>query len=246
MSDSPKPLAGLISVDPSNADALSDRFIIGRTEVGPVHHPGFTATRAAMAAMHATAAQLADAEQTIKQAGLNDAQTVDRLRRAASAKMGAARKAAADGLSALQAHVDAVNSGIDERLGLPTARLDVNENARSGEVRAYLRSLPVGERTSAIRRALSVEGDAAVAAAVLSASPMASGLTAKEVGFVRADAERTFTPDAVQLRSGLHQLAGLLTAASAAMDKRFGPMTGTGNSATAKAAAALAGLEGAA
>lgn len=233
-----------ISVSPDMADAIADQFTLSTDATGqPVRHAAFTSGRGVLAALYETSNGLAEAEVNIKRAGLTDPATTDRLRRAATAKMNAARKSASDGLAALQAHVDQINAGIDTDLGIPTARTDVNENARAGEIRAYLRSLGANDRAEAIRKAIS-EGDTAVAAAVLSASPFASGISRKEQQFARADAEERFCKPAVQLRDSIGKMVGLVETAMNATEKRFGPLCGVGDSPAAKAARSLAALEG--
>lgn len=233
-----------ISVDPGMADAIADQFTLSHDASGqPVRHGAYTSGRGVLAALYETSNALARAEQDIKAAGLNDPVTRDRLQRSATTKMNAARKAASDGLAALQAHVDQINAGIDTDLGIPTARTDVNENARAGEIRAYIRSLPARERPEAIRKAIG-EGDTAVAAAVLSASPFASGISAKEQQFARVDAEEKFSKPAVQLRESIGKMVGLVETAMSATEKRFGPLCGVGDSPAAKAARSLAALEG--
>lgn len=233
-----------ISVDPGMADAIADQFTLSTDATGqPVRHAAYTSGRGVLAALYETSTGLASAEQDIKRAGLTDPATTDRLRRAATAKMNAARKSASDGLAALQAHVDQINTQIDTDLGIPTTRTDVNENARAGEIRQFIRSLPQRERAEAIRRAIS-EGDKAVAAAVLSASPFASGISRKEQDFARADVEEKFCGPAVQLRESIGKMVGLVETAMNATEKRFGPLCGVGDSPAAKAARSLAALEG--
>lgn len=233
-----------ISVDPGMADAIADQFTLSTDAQGqPVRHAAYTSGRSVLAALLETSTVLARAEQDIKVAGLNDPATRDRLQRSATTKMNTVRKSAAEGLASLQAHVDQINTGIDTDLGIPTARTDVNENARAGEIRAYIRSLGVRERSEAIRKAIN-EGDAAVAAAVLSASPFASGISRKEQGFARTDAEERFCKPAVQLRDSIGKMVGLVETAVNATEKRFGPLCGVGNSPAAKAARSLAALEG--
>jgi len=236
-------ISDLVSVDPSNADAIADQFIVGVNEAGPVRHAAFTTTRAAMDTLFSTSKALAEAEANVKRAGLSDPATADRLRRAATAKMNAARKSSSDALALLQAHVDQINAGIDDTLGIPTARVDVCEAGRCADVRAFLRGLPQRDRTEAIRKALN-DRDAAVAAAVLSASPLASGLTKREAEFIRADAERVFAGDAVRLRGNIGRLTTMLETAINATERRFSPMTGTGDTPEARAARSIAALEG--
>ncbi|MCC6230045.1 MAG: hypothetical protein IT432_12575 [Phycisphaerales bacterium] len=233
-----------ISVSPEMAETIADRFNLSFDANGqPVRHAAYTAGRGVLASLHDTSIGLASAELDIKRAGLTDPATVDRLRRAAVNKMNGVRKSASDGLAALQSHVDQINAGIETDLGIPTARTDVNENARAGEIRSFIRSLPQRERSEAIRKAIG-EGDTAVAAAVLSASPLASGLTRKEQDFARMDAEEKFCKPAVQLRESIGKMVGLVETAINVTETRFGPLCGVGDSPAAKAARSLAALEG--
>lgn len=232
------------SVSPDVADAIADQFTLSfGTDGQPVRHAAFTSGRGVLAALYETSSALSDAERNIKAAGLNDPATADRLRRAATAKMNAARKSAADGLAALQGHVDSINQQIDTDLGIPTAKTDLCEAGRASDIRAFIRSLPARERPDAIRQAIT-DGDVSVAAAVLSASPYASGISRKELEFARADAEERFCKPAVQLRESIGKMIGLCETAMNATEQRFGPLCGVGDSPAAKAARSLAALEG--
>lgn len=231
-----------ISLDPSNADALAGEFIIGRDASGqPVHHAAYTNVRAAMQTLFDTSTALDSATRDIK--AVNDPTTTDRLRRAAVAKMNSARKAASDALATAHQHVEAVNVEIDTHLGIPTAKVDVLEAGRASDVRAYLRSLPQRDRPEAVRKAIA-DGDKAVVAAILSASPFASGLTRKEAEFARADAERAFTGESVRLRASIGRLVTLLETAVSTAERRHAGLTGGGDSPAARAARAISALEG--
>lgn len=236
-----------ISVDPAMADAIADEFNVAIDADGkPVRHAAFTAGRAAFDVLFSTSTALSQAERNIKAAGIDDPATTDRLRRAATSKMNTARKAASDGLAAIQAHVDQINASIDDTLGIPTAKVDVCEAGRCSDIRAYLRSLGESQRADAIRKAITVDNDAAVARAVLSASPLASGITKKEADFARVDAEERFARPAVRLRDSIGKLTRLLETAINATEARFGPLCGVGESPAAKAEAALRAVEGSA
>jgi hypothetical protein len=91
---------------------------------------------------------------------------------------------------------------------------------------------------------VTLEKDRAVAAAVLSASPWASGLNAEAAGFVRSEAERVFAEPQVRLRDSLSKLRGLVATAGAALEREFGGLVGVGDSPAAKAARSLGALEG--
>jgi hypothetical protein len=232
------------SVDPMMADALADQFNLSVNADGqPVRHPAFTSGRAVLATLFSTSTVLSEAERNIRAAGLNDPVTRDRLQRSATAKMNAARKSGAEGLAALQSHVDQINAGIDESLGLPAARNSLTDAGRCSDVRAYLRSLSSRERPEAIRKAIA-DGDMDVAAAVLSASPYASGITRKEAEGVRMDAEERFCKPAVRMRENIGRMVSLVETAMNATEQRFGPLCGVGDSKAARAARSLAALEG--
>lgn len=231
------------SVDPATADAIADQFTLSVNPDGQVvRHAAFTSGRAVLANLFTTSKALSEAERDIKAAGLNDPITRDRLRRAATAKMNAGRKAAADGLAALQAHVDQINAQIDTDLRLPTARVDVCEAGRCSDIRSYIRSLSSRERSEAIRKAIG-DGDVDVAAAVLSASPYASGLTRKEAENIRMDAEERFCKPAVRLRESIGRMVTLVETAMNSTERRFGGLCGVGDTPAARAARSLSALE---
>jgi hypothetical protein len=233
------------AVSPDMADAIAPEFVISTDATGaPVHHAALTAGRGVLNTLFTTSTGLSEAERNIRAAGLNDPATTDRLRRAATAKMNAARKSASDGLASLQQHVDQISAGIDDALGIPTAKVDVCEAGRASDIRSFIRSLPARERPEAIRKAIA-EGDRAVAAAVLSGgSALASGISAKEMEAVRFDAEERFCKPAVRLRDNIGRMVSLVETAMNATEKRFGPLCGVGDSRAAVAARSLAAIEG--
>ncbi len=234
----------LPSVDPMLADEIAPEFVIDANEAGPVHHAAFSAGRNALASLYSSGMAMAQAEKDIKAAGMgNDQTTADRLRRAATAKMNAASKAVADALAGLDAHTDQIQAGIDDAIGIPNTRADLTEAGRASDVRAFLRSLGKTERAETIRRAIVVEKDRAFAAAILSASPYASGISAKDVEFVRADSEQAFSGDAMRLRDSIRKMRGIVVTAGGVIEKRFGPLTGFGGSRAAAAQRSLAALE---
>lgn len=235
-----------ISCDPGICDAIAAEFVTGHAADGSaIHDPGFSTARAAFVQASEHAALLAQAAGDIERAGLKDPATRDRLRVAASKRMAAAGKTIGDAMDALASRADQVQTIInDEILGISATRTDFGENARAGEIRAYLRSLPEPARAEAVRRAVTGEKDRAVAAAVLSASPWASGLNAETAGFVRSDAERIFAEPQVRLRDSLSKLRALVATAGAALEREFGPLVGVGDSPAAKAARSLGALEG--
>lgn len=232
------------SVSPDVADAIASEFVTGTDAKGtPIHHAAYTTGRGVLSALYETSVNLSRAERDIKAAGMNDPATTDRLRRAATAKMNTARKAGSDALAGLQAHVDQLNAGIDDALGIPTAKVDVCEAGRASDIRAFIRSLPARERPEAIRQAIA-GGDLACAAAILSASPLASGISKKEQDFARVDAEEKFCKPAVNLRGSIHRMIGLIETAMGSTEKRFGGLCGVGDSPAAVAARSLAAIEG--
>lgn len=240
----PKIDTDLVSLDPMLADEIAPEFVVGANEAGPVHHAAYSAGRNALASLYSSGMAMAQAERDIKAAGTgNDQTTAERLRRAATSKMSGASKAVTDTLAALDAHTDQIQAGIDDAIGIPSARADMTEAGRASDVRAFLRSLGKNERTETLRKAIAVEKDRAFAAAILSASPYASGLSAKDVEFVRADAEQAFAGDAMRLRDSIRKMRGLVVTAGGVIEKRFGPLTGFGGSRAAAAQRSLAALE---
>lgn len=234
-----------LDCDPSIPDQLAPEFITGHTADGqPVMDGAFTIARAVFVGLSDAAALMGDADANIRRAGITDPITTDRLRTAATKQMVRAQKLVADGLSALEARADQVQAAIDnEALNLSTTRLDVNENARAGEIRRFLAGLPREERLETIRKAITIDKDRAVASAVLSNSPWAVGLSAKDAEFIRADAERVFAPDLFRLRSSLARLRALVENAGTSIVKRYGALTGVGGSRAAAAQRSLTALE---
>tara|TARA_R110002096_G_scaffold344921_7_gene538205 strand:+ start:171571 stop:172404 length:834 start_codon:yes stop_codon:yes gene_type:complete len=234
-----------VSCDPGVVDTLAPDLVIGHNDAGPIHDPSITTARAIFTGLSESAALLGDAQAAIKAAGLNDPTTRERASKAAGSHMTKAGKLVADGLAAIDARAAQVQVDIDDvHLNIGATRLDINENARAGEVRSYLRSLPKSERLETIRKAITVEKDRAVAAAILSASPLAVGLSSNDVQGLRMDAERVFAPDQVRIRDGIAKVRTSIETAGAAITKRYGEMIGIGDSPAARAARSLAALEG--
>ncbi len=233
------------AVDPANADAVSGELIAGAGGDGkPIHHPVFGAGRNVLATLHTISLSLAGVERDIKAAGLKDPQTEARLRRAASSKMGGAMKTVEQGLQSIGDHRAKVADDIDAALLIPQTRTGVVESMRSGDVRAHLRSLgSPTERVKAIHAAIG-DGDAEAVAAVLSASPLASGLSPKDIELIRTLAETKFAPTLVRTRAAIDKLRAIVERGAKATEQRFGGLTGVGSAKVAKAERALAALEG--
>lgn len=223
---------------------MASEFVTGTGPDGsPVQHPAYSTGRGILETLHSGSAKLSEATAAIRAAGLsNDPQTEARLRRSATATMNAMMKRADEGLATLGQHRESVDSEIVATLGIPNARNEVTTAMRAGDVRAYLRSLPTPtERSNAIRQAAQ-SGDIEVVAAVLSAPAMASGLGDRDHQFVRADAERIFTPGLSSLRASIDKLRTHVERAVTVTEKAFGGLTGTGTSNVARAESALRAL----
>lgn len=237
------PTESPISLDPSNVSALEKHFIIGRQADGtPVFHNAYTAVRSAMQNLFDASKALDDAAAQVKAAGVNDPALTDRLRRAAVQRMNAARQAVANALDATRAGVNVANDDIDNHLRIPNHRTDLGSMMRANDVRAYIRSLPENQRADALRKALA-EKDVDAIGAVLSASPLASGIDAKTAGYIRADAERVFAGPYVHLRTNIQRLSSLLETAIGTAERRHAGLTGAGDSPTARAARAVEAVE---
>lgn len=226
-------------------DALAPSLIIGHNDSGPVYDPAITTARAVFNGLSESATLLGDAQAAIKAAGLTDPITRDRASKAAGKHMTRAEKLVFDGLAQIDARADQIQDEIDNtHLNIAATRMDLTENARAAEIRSYLRSLPRSQRLDAIRKAVTVERDLAVASATLSASPWAIGLEAKDIQGIRMDAERIFAPEQVRLRDGIGKVRRSLELAGVSITNRYGMMIGVGDSPEARAARSLAALEG--
>lgn len=234
------------SVHPEVIDAMQDAFILGVGADGsPTMHDAFTKARATMEAVFTKSTALAEAERTTAQAaaqGRAEPAHERRLKANAERTLGDTRKAVESTLEGIAAHRAQVESSIVDSLGINAARLQVTDSQRASDVRATLRAMSKADRLSALRNAIQ-EGDVEAVGAVLSASPLASGLSRGELDGLRMDAERRFTPEASALRDNLDKLRQLVAHAGDLTQRRFGRLAGMGDSPSARAERALSALE---
>lgn len=235
----------LVSLDPMLLDApeVSDPLTLGVDATGsPVLHPALVASRSALATMHSAASALTDAEAAIRRTP--DPAANKRLRAGAEKRLAEAGKAAASALESLTEHRAKVSGQIEEALGIPEARTSVTAAMRASDIRAHVRTLgtPVA-RMEALRAAIT-SGDREAASAALSASPLALGITQREVETLREFAEDQFARPLVSLRSGLDKVRGIVEQAERTTSSRFGSLIGKGDSGEAQKEAALRALEG--
>lgn len=238
------PNVSLISVDPSNLEApeVSAPLTLGMDTTGaPVLHPALIASRSALKTMHSAALDLESAEKAIRQTP--DPTANKRLRAGAEKRLSEATKAAAGALDSLTEHRAQVEGQIESALGIPEARTSVTAAMRASDIRATIRAIgnPTA-RTEALRTAI-LSGDREAASAALSCSPLALGITQRDVEGLRQHAEGKFTPELVRLRSGLDRVRGIVEQAQRTTSTRFGSLIGKGDSNAAKAEAALRALE---
>ncbi|MFG0291721.1 MAG: hypothetical protein ACF8MJ_01055 [Phycisphaerales bacterium JB050] len=238
--------ADLVSTDPEMTIVpLADGFRIGTTDTGEeIHHAAYTAALAASQSVYETAGKLAEADEAIRSLGKQpDAATGARLRKNARAAMDRAQKTYADTLAKLAEHSDSLSAEAEGLIGTETARLDINSNARGAEVRSLLRTMPKHDREALIESAIA-DGDQEVVAGVLAASPLLSGIDRKRHAMLREQARVRFAPEQDRLIKGIDRLANAMRTANGALEKRFGSITGAGDSRQARAERSLAALEG--
>lgn len=234
----------LVSVSPEvldheNRDGL---FNLGTDATGaPVPHPAFASARGAMGTLEKVVGQLADAERQV--ASVNDPRTTDRLRAAARGAIGKALGEVEKSIAAIDEHAAQNEGKVAEKLGLPIYSASIPHGQRAADVRGYLRQLPAKERTAALR-AIVAERDHEAVGAILSASPLASGISKRDHDALREDAENVFASGEVNLRAGLARLRGRLAQAVESTTTRFGALTGAGESAAARAERAVLTIEG--
>lgn len=237
-------LSPSISVDV--ADAVASDFVIGHDANGPVLAPIFTTGRNLLAKMHDDSVKLADAEAGIKRAGLTDPATVDRLSTSARKIMANIVKATEAGLQSLVAAEAKCDADILAAIGTEESRNQVCANARAAEIRAWIRNLPTpSARTDALNAACR-SGEREIIAAVLGGPAALSGLNAQARDNLAAEAADSFAPAATKMKASIVRLRGLIETASSACERRWGGLTGTGDSLAAQAQRRLLAAEQAA
>lgn len=239
------PSVSLISLDPSILEApeVSRPLTVGVNADGsPVAHPALQASRSAMKTMHTAANALEEAEKAIRQS--TDPAANKRLRAGAEKRLAEAAKAASTALESLAQHRAQVEGQIDEVLGIPEARSSVTAAMRASDIRATVRAMGNPTARMEALRAAVLSGDREAASAALSASPLALGVSARDLEGLRQHAESKFAPELVSLRSGLDKVRGLVEVADRTTFARFGSLIGKGDNGEARAEAALRNLEG--
>lgn len=229
------------SVSADMADAISSEFVMGTNADGPVYSPLFTTGRGVLAKMREDSLKLAEAEASIKRAGLTDPATVDRLRTGARRIMANVAKSVETGLATLAAAEDQCAAEIQTAIGTEQSRNGVCENARGAEIRAWLRSMPASARTDTLLAACR-EGEREIVAAAL-ALPRLAGLDARSRDNLAAEAADRFAPAATKTKASLAKLRGLIVTAAGSTERRFGGLTGVGESAAAEAQRRLLAVE---
>jgi hypothetical protein len=246
MADTPTPPLDLsvpLAARPEVVRSLRGQFVIGENAGAPVLHPAFSAAEQAAGTLHATAQRLAEVERSAK-AAKADPGLHARLSSAAARTLASARKAHESARTTLAEHRLKLADEIDARIGVPNARTSVTDALRASAVYSHLRSLPdSAARFEAVRVAIGA-GDAEVAAAVLAASPLASGLDRNHHATLRTASESKFAPALLNLRSGLDSVGEVLDRSLASVVARFGPLAAEGSGAHARATRAVAALEG--
>lgn len=231
------------SVSPDAVDPLAPEFVIGHDANGPVLSPIFTTGRGLLARMYEDSVKLAEAEAGIRQAGLTDPLTADRLRNGARRIMGNVAKSVESGLATLTAAEAQCAADIQAAIGTEESRSQVCANARAAEIRAWVRSLPTpSARTDALLAACR-EGEKEIVAACLAAPAALSGLDARSRDNLAATAAESFAPAATKMKASIAKLRGLIQTAADATDRRWAGMTGVGESAAAEAQRRLLAVE---
>lgn len=233
-----------VSIHVDNIDPLRDAFTLGVNADGsPVLHDAFTKARGAMDVLFTKSSALSEADRALR--GRIDSAQERRLRAGADRALSDARQSVEAALESIAQHRAKTEDDITNTLGIPAARTSVTDSQRAADVRSALRAMPKTARLDALRAALN-EGDAEAVAAVLSASPLASGLTRGDLEGLRMDAERKFAPKAAALRDSMDRLREVLARAGDATERTWGRLAGRGTDPHARAEAALRNLEGSA
>jgi hypothetical protein len=228
------------SVLPENVDGLQPAFVLDVNQSGVVLDPAFSNARAAMETLHSSYTALADAESALDRAP--DPSAAKRLRSGAESRLRSAMKTADAALATIDARAREVEEGIENTLGIPLARTSVTDSQRASDVRFSLRLTREGDRFHVVRRAIEA-GDTEAVAAVLSASPLASGISQEHFKQLRMLAELKFAGSLVQKRESIGKLRTTLQRAGELTRSRFAPLLGD-DGREARREASLRALEG--
>lgn len=231
------------SLSPLNLEPLAESFRIGNTATGEaVFDAAFSQVSSAMHTIHDSARLLNEATDSVSQA--RDPGAERRLRASATARLNTARRSVEVATNAIDARRAQLETEIDADLALPQARAGVVENLQGNDVRSRLRQLGGGSRAfDAVREAIA-NNDLSGVAAVLSASPLASGLGYDQHKMLRTMAEQHFAPKRVAMRAGLEKLASVVARAGDVLSTEYGYLLGEGDGRDARKERALKALEG--
>lgn len=237
-----------ISVHVDNLAPMRDAFILGTDAQGqPIIDDAFSKAWASMEALYTKSSALSEADRALKAMGTGriDSAQERRLRAGAERALSDARQSVETALESIAKHRAKAEDEISAALQLPEHRSSVVHSMRADSVRRVLHTMPKTARLDALRAAIN-EGDVEAVASVLSASPLASGLSRGDLEGLRMDAERKFAAPLASRRDALIRLGETLARAGDATERTWGRLAGRGSDPHARAEAALRTLEGAA
>jgi hypothetical protein len=229
------------TLDPGVLAPLAPDFQIGQNDAGPVYDAAFTSVAASMHTIHDSARLLGEAVDSVTQARDPGAQR--RLHAAATARLNTARRGVEAATNAIDSRRAQLEAEIDVDLMLPQHKAGVVENIVANDVRGRLRQLGGGSRAfDAVREAIA-NNDPPGVAAVLAASPLASGLGYDQHRMLRSMAEQAFSPKRVAMRAGLEKLSAVVARAGDVLNAEYGYLLGEGDGRDARKERALRALE---
>ncbi|MCC6677431.1 MAG: hypothetical protein IT436_09825 [Phycisphaerales bacterium] len=238
---STKPLDLPPSIHPDMLQLAESDLTIGHDAGGsPVMDPAYAAAHGALARMHEAGTGLADAEAQLRERDGSRLAPSDalRLRTSTERTLSTLRKTVDTALGTIADRREAVEGEIAAALQLPEHRSSVVHASRAADVRAALRGMSPDDRADALHAAI-LAGDVEAVASVLSASPLASGLSRDDLKRLQTDAEHQFAPRLTALRTGLDKARDILARADDLTHTRFAGIVGQGDSAAGRAEAAL-------
>lgn len=235
-----------ISTDPALLDVreVTAGFVQGTDAGGtPILHPALVASRAAMESIHGFNIKAVEAANSLMDVK-DDPVLNKRLRLALSRTLADSQRVAESALQNIEAHRKQATDSIELALQLSEHRGSVVHSLRAADVRASLRAMSKAERLKELRAAINA-GRVEAIASVLSADPLASGLTAQDLDGLMLEASTAFAPADVRLRSNLDRIAHIVSQAAGATSSTFNSLIGKGTDNAARAEASLLTLEGA-
>lgn len=149
-------------------------------------------------------------------------------------------------LAAAQEHVlaqrktiaDAVAKAVDHPPGRTSEGI-----AHSAEIRAVIRAMPAGERVGFVQSRIRA-GDRSVAYAVLSSSPILSGITQEQLGMLATTARTTFAPSETTQLTVADRMIARMGEGAAAYKRFYDRIRPKENPRRPAAIAAIAALAG--